>query len=268
MSYEATMAGGWLDVTDAQGTRREVLREGLTRVGGPGADVALAGAGADELHVWDRPPRVVFVGSGARPTVGGAEVSEAPLSPGTRIDWSGASLVYGGEAAAADHASLEEVHVPLTSHHAVHAASVGGLDEGQARIWRRLQAGMLVEMGRADKAAERRWQNEVMSGAFDPDACADEILARSGGLTADDAVNERAARLLRDFLMAPLVRGVKGASRRARQAAKGGVAYVVSQVVAISIYSLILAMIVLVLRIKGHTIDGFLDGILSVFRRG
>ena len=61
------MAGRWLDISDALGTRREVLRDGLTRIGGGDAEIPLAGSGTDQLHVWDDPPRMLFIGAGSRP---------------------------------------------------------------------------------------------------------------------------------------------------------------------------------------------------------
>src|SRR5688572_23440708 len=55
--------GEWvLEVDEGGAVRRETLASGLTRVGGQGCEITLARAGADQLHVWDAPPKLVFVG--------------------------------------------------------------------------------------------------------------------------------------------------------------------------------------------------------------
>ncbi|NOT30498.1 MAG: hypothetical protein HOP15_08635, partial [Planctomycetes bacterium] len=93
------MNSGWLDIEGPSGSRRAPLNEGLTRVGGAGADIRLggpeAGPGGDELHVWDRPPRMLFLGGGARPTCAGQPFDERGLRSGERVQWCGHALTYG-----------------------------------------------------------------------------------------------------------------------------------------------------------------------------
>src|SRR5262245_57884048 len=81
-----------LEVEEGGTVRREPLAPGLTRVGGPGCEVTLARAGADQLHVWDDPPKLVFVGKGERPRVEGQSVDEIALGGGERVEWMGARL--------------------------------------------------------------------------------------------------------------------------------------------------------------------------------
>lgn len=258
------MSGGWLDVQDSDGKRRHALTDGLTRIGGAGAELPLADVGNDQVHVWNDPPRAIFVGTGARPTLNGEPLHEQALKPGDDLAWKGAHFVYGGTPAREHEASLVE----LAEAHAPTPAPVAGattLSSREERIWNRFVAGMLVELGIADRAAAKRWQGEVVGGRFDADQCAREILARSGVPSDDERLEQRSARLLRDFLMAPLMKGMRGASRRAKRAAQGGVAYVLAQVVALGIYSLLVLASLLLLRIRDYDLNGLLDTIL---RRG
>ena len=80
------MGAGWLQITDAKGSRRENLRPGLTRVGGGDAEVSLDGVGEDQLHLSEN--RVVFVGSGTPPTSAGSVFRERTLAVGDCIEWS------------------------------------------------------------------------------------------------------------------------------------------------------------------------------------
>lgn len=254
------MAGGWLDVTDASGTRRHALTEGLTRVGGSAADVPVPGSGSDELQVWDQPPRAIFIGVGEAPLLGGTPLEEAQLRPGDTITWRGTTLTYGGQAASDDVAPLEEI--PVASSAPAAAAQVPttrGLSPEEEQVWKRLNAGLLVELGLADRVTAKKWQDAVMRDAFDPDQCAAEILARSSGKGGAPKVVERSGRLLRDLLMAPLLSGTRGATRRARETTKGAVAMLVAQGTAFLVYSLIILAILLLLRMRDVDFNGLFD---------
>jgi len=251
------VTGRWIEITDASGTRREPLRAGLTRVGGGDAEVVLAGAGTDELHVWDDPPRAVFVGAGAQPRCAGAPFAERALAPGERIEWAGAVLVLG--AGRVSEASLEEIVDPAR---AAAGAGVAGTEGEGERTLARLRAGLLVDLGLTDAAVVKRWQRAVLDGSFDADLCAGAVAAASRAGADDPRMRERAGRLLRDFVMAPTTRGARGAGRRVRQAARGGVAFVVAQGLALVVYSVIVLVALLLLRVRDVSLDGFLDRIL------
>jgi hypothetical protein len=63
-------------------------------------------------------------------------------------------------------------------------------------------------------------------------------------------------------------RGVKGVRRRARAATRSGAAYVLANLIAISIYSLVVLAVMLLVRVQyGTSFDGTLDGILEAFDR-
>ncbi|MFT5051266.1 MAG: hypothetical protein ACI8QZ_002677 [Chlamydiales bacterium] len=143
------------------------------------------------------------------------------------------------------------------------------LTESEIRAWRRMQAGILVERGLADRREARRWQEAVQRGEFDPDACARDIVGNSD-VDADDArVIDRTARLQRDLLMTPLQHGARGAGRRMRGATRGGVAFLLSQVMALVVYTLVLLIIVLLARMqRGFSLDGMLDTVLEVVTPG
>lgn len=254
------MSGGWLDIDGPAGARREALREGLTRVGGPGCDVVLWSAppglpgspGNDELQVWNRPPRALFLGRGPRPRCAGQEFDEHALRPGDRIEWQGHALVYGGEIASADLAPLEELTV----------APVAAAAPADARFVQRLRAGLACELGLADAKAMKRWREEVLANRFDADACARELLARELPREAEDRLLERAGTLLRDFLMAALLRGAAGAGRKVREKTRGCVAFLVTQTIALLVFALLVAATLLVVRGQGTSLDALLDRLL------
>jgi hypothetical protein len=254
------VTGRWIEITDASGTRREPLRAGLTRVGGGDAEVLLAGVGSDELHVWDDPPRAVFVGAGAQPRYGGTPFTERALAPGDRIEWAGAVLELGE--GHASEASFEEIVDPARAVTGPGVSAVAGAEGDGERTLARLRAGLLVDLGLTDASVVKRWQRAVVDGSFDADLCAGAVAAASRAGADDPRMRERAGRLLRDFVMAPTTRGARGASRRARQAARGGIAFVLAQGLALLVYSVIVLVALLLLRVRDVSLDGFLDRIL------
>ena len=84
----------WVDLTAGGETARYPLKNGLTRIGGPGADVVVPGA-LDELHVWSDPPKVIHVGTASVPLLAGRAFDEQSLADGDTIQWGAAVLVYG-----------------------------------------------------------------------------------------------------------------------------------------------------------------------------
>lgn len=245
------MSGGWLDVQGPGGTRREALREGLTRVGGPGSDVVLAQEVEGELHVWNRPPRAIHLGRGGHPTCAGQPFEERDLRPGDRIEWAGHVLVYGGEAAGGHQAELEELSAP-----------VAPVAPGAAPLVARVRAGLACQLGLADAQAMKRWQQAVLAGRFDADACARELLPGSSGAESEQRLLERSGTLLRDFLMAPYLSGAAGARRKLREQGRSIVAFLVAQGLALLVFGLLVAASLLVARAGGTSIDALLDRIL------
>jgi hypothetical protein len=64
--------------------------------------------------------------------------------------------------------------------------------------------------------------------------------------------------------MMPFQRGIQGASRRARQATRHGAAYLVANLIAISVYSLLIAVLLVVARAKWEiSVDGVIDALLE-----
>jgi hypothetical protein len=239
--------------------------------------VVLAGAPGGELHFWDEPPKLVFVGAAGRPRLNGVEVGEAPLAAGDRIEWGEVRLRYQESAApvlveepvtpqppgawvapppAAPIAAPVPAPAPAPPPHAVPGGAAGAAD----RAWARVQAGMAVELGLADRRGAARWQEAVVRREFDADACARDLLA-GGTVGADDPrLLDRAGRLLRDFLMTSATRGIRGASRRARTQVRSGAAMIVAQAITIGIYTALLLVIMLLCRIKwGWSYDLLFD---------
>lgn len=140
------------------------------------------------------------------------------------------------------------------------------LDEAAAVGWKRIEAGVLVQLGLADKKATKRWQQAVRSGSFEPDACAADILSAEKTRRETARVVDRTGTLLRDLVMGPLLRGAKGATRRAREKSKNLIAMLITQLFALGIYSMLVFFTLLLLRYKGVELDGFFDRILSPLR--
>ena len=135
----------------------------------------------------------------------------------------------------------------------------------EARAWRRLLAGILVEQGAGNKDVAERWQAMVKSGDFDPDRFAEELLD-SVDLHSTDTESKvltRSTRLERDLLMTPLLKGASGASRKVRGAVKSGTAALVTQVVVVLVMSLLAFLLLLVLSFKGVKFDPFFQAIID-----
>ncbi len=248
------MASTWLDVDLGAGPQRRPLGRGLTLVGGDQGDLAVPGTGGDRLHVWDQPPKLVFVGEGEAPRVNGRVGDEVALQGGDVIEWGGARLVFGTEAA-----TIEELPADTSA----------GLTADERVVWQRLQAGLLVELGLADGRVARRWQDAVVRGEFEPDACGRDILAASQSHAGDPRLLERSARLMRDLVMAPAQRGFAGARRQARRATRHGLAWVVSQLVVAAIFFLLAVLALFVIRVRwGWSVDAALDGFRALFGAG
>ena len=251
----------WIDITAADGSRaRHTLRHGLTTLGGKRGDIALPAAGNDQLHLWDQPPKLVYVGVGEPPKVNGEAREECALRLGDRIEWCGVRLEFGG----VPHATIEEIAVaappPVAPAAAPLAAAPPGMEASEFTAWRRLKAGLLVELGMADPSAARRWQDAVLRSEFEPDACARDVLGASVVPPADTRLVERCARLERDLVMAPVSTGSRGASRKIRNVARSGLAFIVAQFVVLSVVFLLVFLALFIVRMKWNwSVDEFLD---------
>ena len=125
-------------------------------------------------------------------------------------------------------------------------------------------AGILVEQKLADKSTAKRWQDAVIRGEFKADAAAEDLIAASADHLESPKVLERAGRLERDLVMMPLQSGVRGAGRGARRAARGGSAFLVANLLALTAYTLIIVSIAFLLRAqKGTSFDGMIDSVLE-----
>ena len=141
------------------------------------------------------------------------------------------------------------------------------MDQGE-RAARRILAGLCIEQKLVDRKIAKRWQAAVQSGSFDPDACADEVLADAGDKVNQSAeVLARAGGLERDFLMMSLQTGMRGATRRAKRAGKGFLAYLLANLIAIGAYSLVVGALLILLRDRyGWSYDGAIDRVVDFVR--
>ncbi len=263
----------WLDIKIGGVVSRADLKSGLTRLGGVAADLVIPGAPEGELHIWSDPPKVVHVSGQTPLEVNGERRSEVELASGVAVIWGSVTLTYRGGSPL-----IEEIPLPTAPvASSAKRGQVGALSQppvatglvsqggpSAERAWDRVRAGMAIELGVADKKVVRRWQDAVVRSEFDADACAREVLACVTVPSDDPRMVERAGRLLRDFLMASLQRGLQGASRKARAQAKSGTAYVLANLIAILIYTGILAVIMVLARLKWNTsFDALFDFILG-----
>jgi hypothetical protein len=232
------------------------LSKGLTRIGAAGAEVELEGIASGELHVWSDPPKVLYVAldpGATRPLLDGQPFGEQALRPGARITWGAHVLSYTGPAAVLDQAELEELDPGS-------AEPFGGLWE---RIGRRVAAGALCEAGMADRKVMARWQKAIEGGEFRPDPCALELLPDPLPPGLHERLLDRGGTLLRDFLMASRLHGVRGAARRVRERGRSALAFVVVQLGVLLVFAVILAAIMLVLRLhRGVSFDAWIDRLL------
>ncbi len=257
------MAGGWLEIEEASGARRVELAPGLTRLGGGQAEVTLAGVGADQIHIWDDPPRAVFAGRGAQPLLNGRPLEEAPLHPGDRIEWGGRRMRFRSAGPPAARSEEPSLTPDAPAEPAPLPAAARLLPEAEERIVRRVQAGLFVELGVAEPGVAKRWKQALREREFDPDACAREVLDKSLARTDDQRLLERAGRFLREALVPPAVKGVRGKGRQARQAARAGLACLLAQIVALVVYSAVLLALLLSLRQRQVSVDAYLDQLLE-----
>jgi hypothetical protein len=282
----------WIEIVARDGTRRRhLLKSGLTTVGGRRGDVALEGSGEDQLHFWDQPPKVVYLGAGDPPRIRGAILDEAPIAPGDVVEWRGARIELGG----LTHAVIEEIPIsppvsmpPASVASVAPAGAVSGAGAGAPWVgspgagfepapppmsgtgdvaWRRLRAGLLIEQGLVEAGIARRWQEAVMRGEFDPDACARDVLGATTSPAADQRLLERSARLTRDLVMSPVQQSMtRGASRKARSMFKTGLAAAIVQFLVFGICTLLVVVAMFVARLRlGWSVDDFLDRIANLF---
>ncbi len=237
-------------------------------MGGAASDVALAGAASTasgELHFWSDPPRVIYVGRGDPPLLDGRVFEQAPLSAGASIQWAGAVLVYGCTPVIEEIDPEPELDLGASaSGHGAEGVSPG-LPSERDVVADRVKSGLLADLNLTDKTAVNRWRKAVMTGEFDSDACSRELLAGASDGPADVRLLQRATRLQRDLLMSAHTRGIRGAGRRARAAGRSGAAYVVANLIAISIYSFVMFLLMIMVRSQyGTSFDGTLDSILDL----
>ncbi|MCA9002088.1 MAG: hypothetical protein KDB61_09205 [Planctomycetes bacterium] len=129
---------------------------------------------------------------------------------------------------------------------------------------RRVLAGLCIEQNLPDKKIVKRWQESVHQGEFSPDECADEILENVGDrVDASPELLARAGGLERDFLMMSLQTGARGAIRSAKRKGKGFMAALVANLIGVGSYSLVLAILAILLRQKySWSYDGWIDGFI------
>ncbi len=258
MRYPYRMPQASIELTDAHGTRhRHSLREGLTTIGGRRGDVALDGTDGDQLHIWDRPPKLLFVGAGESPLVNGRAVEEHALRSGDVIEWRGARLVFSGLA----YAQFEEIELPPEP------APVAPAAASETPAWSRLRAGLLVELGLAGPQAARRWQEAILRSEFEPDSCARDLLASSNVPAGDPRLLERATRLQRDLIMSPLQRGLRGQARRVRSAASNWFAMALTQLLVLVVFMALFGVALFIVRVRWQwSVDAYLDRLAALLR--
>jgi hypothetical protein len=222
----------WIEILESDGRRvRHALKGGLTTFGGKRGDIPLAATGNDQLHFWDQPPKLVFVGADEAPRVNGERCDERALRPGDRIEWRGVTLNYGGP-------SSEPRSTPSAAPLAVAVAPLNpsaALDPGEGLLWQRLKAGMFVELGLADAAVVKRWRDASQRREFDPDACARDVLATTHISGTDARLIERTARLEQELVSASSKPKMRLPLRRKGSSGPSGFAIFLGQIILIAV---------------------------------
>jgi len=290
------VANVWFELVGEEGGGARVeLGPGVTRLGGVSGPLPLVDAGSDRILVHSDPPGFEYRGEGTLPRHNGVPRRENDLEPGDRLEWLGRTLVFRRAATLREEGTravpraakarksprpakapgAPEATAPAEPERAAAPTSAvpppepelePELDEQDVVLWRRVKSGLLVELGLVDGQQERYWQEAFREGGFDPDECADDLLAHGHPEPAEKRIADRATRLQRDLLMAPLNRGVAGARRRVKTAAKQGLAYLLVQFLIVAILLGLSLLAMLVGRVMlGWSIDGFLDGVSGLF---
>jgi hypothetical protein len=251
----------WLEIEVGGISSRADLRPGMTRLGGPGCDVVIPGAPDGELQVWSDPAKVIRISGRSELEVGGKCADETLLDSGVTIRWGGVRMTYHYE-----HPVLEEIPLASEAPPVADLPSTKRVFDPSEKSWIRVQAGLAIDLDLADRSLVKRWQEAVMQQEFDADACAREVLSSAGKFSLDDPrVIERSGRLLRDFLMSSLQRGVQGANRKIRSSARSGSAYLMANAIGILVYTAIVLVVMLLLRLKwGTSFDAMFDTVLGV----
>jgi hypothetical protein len=252
----------WIELVAASGARRRhELKPGLTVIGGEGGDIPWPASGSDQLHIWDQPPKLIFVGGGPAPLVNGQRCDERDLRAGDAIEWQGLRLEFGGRPLASiQEIPLEPRTPPATVASAAGASLVSA--EAESSSWKRIKAGLLVELGLADVGAARRWQEAIARGEFEADSCARDVLNASTVNAGDARVLERCGRLQRDLVMSPLSLGARGGARRLRSSASNWLAMALMQFVVLGVCVFLVLVALFVMRVRWEwSVDGFFDSI-------
>jgi hypothetical protein len=257
------VADAWLDIELAGAARRrQELKHGLTMIGGEKSDVPLPAAGSDRLHLWDAPPKLIFVGAGARPKVDGAATDECELRGGELIEWYGARMRFGMDPRAAAIPAPAAVAPPPLAPPSL-TPQISGMPSRDEQMWRRLRAGMLVELGLGDGAATRRWQDAARRNEFEPDACARDLLGASAAAD-DERLLERTSSMLREMLLAPIA--ARRAEKRKKPKSMGCASMLIGQVLVFVVYGTVVAVLLFAVRQRwGWSVDGFLDSVIKRF---
>jgi hypothetical protein len=259
------MTKPWLTIRSSGEERRVPLDRSVIRIGGAGCDVVTPGVTVGQLHVWTQPPKAVRVGGGPELFVAGRRVDEALLEPGVVAVWGELELSVGGVASVLEELPPEP-EVAAAARSPRGPAAGGGLGPNAQRVHDRLEAGLLVELGLANKDVTKRWQASVVQGEWDADACAREVLDRREVGAEDPRLLERAGRLQRDLVMASFQRGLRKAGRSVRGAARHGSAIVLANIIAFLCFSLIIVAVAFLLRVRWDvSLDGYIDRVLGLF---
>lgn len=245
------------------------------RVGGEGCEVLAKDAEGDELHLWADPARLVLAGSRTTPLVNGKAVVECDLEDGDTIQWQGMLIVVHppdaaqvlespaiAGAQAREHSNRAPTPIGDPPEVPSPDSSLRQLELQDLPAARRILAGIAAEMGSGDRAAIKRWQAAVLRGEWDADACARDVL--EGVDLESKALSERSGRIQRDLLMSSFQRGIRGATRKARGAARGGSAFLVANLVAVLVYSLLIGTLLVLGRARWQwSLDGAVDDLLK-----
>jgi hypothetical protein len=267
MNISTTPMEPWIEISVGGEKHRHSLSPRGVRIGGEDCALRVPDSAGDALIVMGSPPRVRLEGTSTTPLLNGRVFEDATLRAGDTIQWGGAVLVYGGQAVLEELDDVSALSAPNPVSDPAPSTAPGatsGSNSNLERIGQRVAAGIAAQLGVADRAKVRLWQEAVIAGEFNADACAADLL--DNGVGEQKSILERAGRFQRDLLMTSLQTGARGASRKVKRVARGGAAFLVANLIAIGVYTLILFTMLVLVRVKwgdSFSLDGMIDQMLS-----
>lgn len=245
-------------LSKGQPARRIEARPPGCTLGDPGSGNPLpgvSGAEAGRLELLGPPWRLRVVEGATALVVGGRAVVETPLEPGQPVGWGEWELELELE--------LEPLPTPVGEAPGAGVQTPVWREAGEPAAWRWLKAGLVVELGLAERASAKEVQESVRAGQFSAERAAARVLAVAPIADDDARLLARVSVLTRDLVMAPTLRGAGRAARAGRGCVRGFLAFSLVQLAGFVLFTLLVFALFLGLRWQGTSLDAHADRLLG-----